>query len=123
MARARYGGGGRSRGRRELCEGLCQACAIPGVVAMVAAVTSQFVRLETLAHQDRRLLRFTGADVGRFLQGVLSADVQQLRSGHAQAAAILTVKGKIISDAIVLCDAEGRSPSRCRRRSPTRCWR
>ena len=74
---------------------------------MVAAVTSQFVRLETLAHQDRRLLRFTGADVGRFLQGVLSADVQQLRPGHAQAAAILTVKGKIISDAVVLCGAEG----------------
>ena len=86
---------------------LWQACAIPGVLAMVAAVTSQFVRLETLAHQDRRLLRFTGADVGRFLQGVLSADVQQLRHGHAQAAAILTVKGKIISDAVVLCGAEG----------------
>ncbi len=74
---------------------------------MVADVTSQFVRLDTLAHQDRRLLRFTGVDVGRFLQGVLSADVQQLRPGHAQAAAILTVKGKIISDAIVLCDGEG----------------
>ena len=74
---------------------------------MVADVTSQFVRLDALAHQDRRLLRFTGVDVGRFLQGVLSADVQQLRPGHAQAATILTVKGKIISDAIVLCGVEG----------------
>lgn len=74
---------------------------------MVRAVTRQFVRLETLAHQDRRLLRFTGADVGRFLQGVLSADVQQLRAGHGQAAAILTVKGKIVSDAIVLCGGDG----------------
>ncbi len=77
------------------------------MVTMVADVTNQFVRLDALAHQDRRLLRFTGADVGRFLQGVLSADVKQLRAGHAQAAAILTVKGKIISDAIVLCDVEG----------------
>ena len=74
---------------------------------MVARVTSQFVRLDALAHQDRRLLRFTGADVRRFLQGVLSADVQALRPGHAQPAAILTVKGKIISDAIVLCDVGG----------------
>lgn len=76
-------------------------------MVMVAAVTRQFVRLESLDHQDRRLLRFTGADVGRFLQGVLSADVQQLRPGHGQAAAILTVKGKIVSDAIVLCGGDG----------------
>ncbi len=73
---------------------------------MVARVTSQFVRLDALAHQDRRLLRFTGADVRRFLQGVLSADVQALRPGHAHPAALLTVKGKIVSEAIVLCGAD-----------------
>ncbi len=73
---------------------------------MVLRVTHQAVRLAALPHQDRRLLRFAGADVSRFLQGLLSADVNKLRPGHAQAAAILTVKGKLVSDAIVLCDAD-----------------
>lgn len=74
---------------------------------MVARVTTQAVRLATLAHQDRRLIRFTGVDVRRFLQGLLSADIEALRPGHACPAAILTVKGKLVSEAIVLCDADG----------------
>lgn len=74
---------------------------------MVARVTTQAVRLDTLAHQDRRLLRFAGADLRRFLQGLLSADVEALRPGHACPSAILTVKGKLVSEAIVLCDADG----------------
>jgi tRNA-modifying protein YgfZ len=73
---------------------------------MVARVTHQAVRLDTLAHQDRRLLRFAGVDVRRFLQGLLSADIHAVRPGHAQAAAILTVKGKLVSEAIVLCGAD-----------------
>lgn len=73
---------------------------------MVARVTTRVVRLDTLAHQDRRLLRFTGADVRRFLQGLLSADVNAVRPGHAQPAALLTVKGKLVSEVLVLCGAD-----------------
>ena len=73
---------------------------------MVARVTHLAVRLDALPHQDRRLLRFAGADVRRFLQGLLSADMNGLRPGHACPAAILTVKGKLVSDAIVLCGAD-----------------
>jgi folate-binding protein YgfZ len=69
-------------------------------------VTTQQVRLDRLPHQDRRLLRFSGVDLRRFLQGLLSADMNALRPGHAQPAAILTVKGKLVSEAIVLCGAD-----------------
>ena len=74
---------------------------------MVARVTTQAVRLASLAHQDRRLIRFAGADLRRFLQGLLSADIDALRPGHACPSAILTVKGKLVSEAIVLCAADG----------------
>lgn len=73
---------------------------------MVARVTTQAVRLDALPHQDRRLVRFAGADLRRFLQGLLSADIHSLRPGFAAPAAILTVKGKLISEVIVLCDAD-----------------
>jgi folate-binding protein YgfZ len=73
---------------------------------MVARVTTRVVRLDALAHQDRRLLRFTGADLRRFLQGLLSADVNAVRPGHAHPAALLTVKGKLVSEAIVLCGVD-----------------
>lgn len=48
------------------------------------------------------LLRLGGADVRRFLQGLLSADIDAAAAGEAQPAALLTVKGKIISEVIVL---------------------
>ena len=73
---------------------------------MVARVTHQAVRLAALAHQDRRLLRFAGVDVRRFLQGLLSADMNAMRPGHGYPAALLTVKGKLVSDAIVLCGSD-----------------
>jgi folate-binding protein YgfZ len=53
------------------------------------------------------LLRLSGADVRRFLQGILSADVEAARPGHAVPAAILTVKGKLVTEAIVLACADG----------------
>lgn len=75
---------------------------------MVARVTSpEFVRLHALPHGRRVLLRFTGADVRRFLQGVLSADVDAVLPGRAGPAALLTVKGKLVSEAIVLVGADG----------------
>jgi folate-binding protein YgfZ len=70
---------------------------------MFTRVTSHFVRLDELPHHDRRLLRLAGADVRRFLQGVLSADVHAVRPLHAAPAALLTVKGKLIAEALVLC--------------------
>lgn len=66
-----------------------------------------FVRLAALPHGRRILLRLSGADVRRFLQGILSADVEAARPGQALPAAILTVKGKLIAEAIVLALADG----------------
>ena len=75
---------------------------------MVARVTPlRFVRLASLPHGRRVLLRLAGADVRRFLQGILTADVEVARPGQAVPAAILTVKGKIIAEAIVLGCADG----------------
>lgn len=75
---------------------------------MVARVTPhRFVRLAALPHGRRVLLRLAGADVRRFLQGILSADVAAVRPGQAQPAAILTVKGKIVAEVIVLGCADG----------------
>lgn len=58
--------------------------------------------LAELPGQDRALLRITGEDGSRFLQGLLTADVGQLAPGRALPAALLTVKGKIVSEVIVL---------------------
>lgn len=74
---------------------------------MVARVTAWFVRLESLPHHDRRLLRFAGTDVLRFLQGLLSADVAAVKPGHAWPATLLTVKGKLIAEVVILKDADG----------------
>ena len=74
---------------------------------MVARVTVCHVLLAKLPHHDRRLLRFAGADVLRFLQGVLSADVAAVRPGHAWPAALLTVKGKLIAEALILRGVDG----------------
>ncbi|MCY1062467.1 hypothetical protein [Nannocystis sp. SCPEA4] len=66
-----------------------------------------YVRLAALPQGRRILLRLSGADVRRFLQGILSADVEAARPGHALPAAILTVKGKLVTEAIVLACADG----------------
>ena len=64
------------------------------------------VLLGDLPGQDRALLRLTGEDAPRFLQGLLTADVGQLTGGQALPAALLTVKGKIVSEVIVLGPSE-----------------
>ena len=66
-----------------------------------------FVRLAALPHGRRILLRLSGADVRRFLQGILSADVEAAEPGHALPAAILTVKGKLVTEAILLACGDG----------------
>lgn len=60
------------------------------------------IDLAALPGQARVILRLGGADVRRFLQGLLSADIEAGAAGEAHPAALLTVKGKIISEAIVL---------------------
>ena len=58
--------------------------------------------LADLPHQDRALVRLTGEDATRFLQGLLTADVGELTPGQATPAALLTIKGKIVSEIWVL---------------------
>lgn len=62
--------------------------------------------LAALPGQDRVVLRITGDDGPRFLQGLLSADLGLAAPGHAIPAALLTVKGKIVSEIVVLAPHE-----------------
>lgn len=59
-------------------------------------------RLAELPSQSRTIVRVTGDDAVRFLQGLLTADVAELAPGSARAATMLTVKGKIVSEVWVL---------------------
>jgi tRNA-modifying protein YgfZ len=68
--------------------------------------TIRHALLATLPSQARAVVRVTGDDSRRFLQGLLSADVGELTPGRATAATLLTVKGKIISEVLVLAVAE-----------------
>ncbi|PRQ07308.1 CAF17-like 4Fe-4S cluster assembly/insertion protein YgfZ [Enhygromyxa salina] len=68
--------------------------------------TIRHALLATLPNQARAVVRVTGDDATRFLQGLLSADVGELTPGRATAATLLTVKGKIISEVLVLAVTE-----------------
>lgn len=48
------------------------------------------------------MLRLRGPDTRRFLQGSVSGDLTALAPGQAVTAALLTVKGKIVSELVVL---------------------
>lgn len=74
------------------------------------SVTSGFkhILLDASAGSQRRsLIRLSGADVARFLQGLLSADVDAIAAGQARPATVLTVKGKIVSELIALRADDG----------------
>lgn len=58
--------------------------------------------LAELPSQSRTIVRVTGDDAVRFLQGLLTANVADLASGSASPATLLTVKGKIVSEIWVL---------------------
>ncbi len=70
-------------------------------------VGTHWVDLAALPHQGRTLLRLSGPDAPRFLQGTLSADIEGLSAGECRPAALLTVKGKLVSDAILVPLADG----------------
>lgn len=67
------------------------------------------------------LLRFRGPDVSRFLQGLLTNDVEALRGTEGQATCLLTPKGKLVSylalyrrgeDMLALCPEESAPAAR-----------
>jgi len=69
-------------------------------------VSAHHAVLASLPHQARAVVRITGEDSLRFLQGLLTADVGELTPGRATPAALLTVKGKIVSEVWVLAIAK-----------------
>lgn len=73
---------------------------------MVGAVTVRYALLDEIPGQARARLRFRGPDARRFLQGTLTADVTALRPGHAVAAGLCTVKGKLVSELVLLPGAD-----------------
>ncbi|MGB1016608.1 MAG: YgfZ/GcvT domain-containing protein [Nannocystaceae bacterium] len=75
----------------------------------MAEQTSWILRLDddTSPGLGRVRIDLAGEDVERFLQGLLSADVEALAPEHAQAACLLTVKGKIVTEVLVVRDRGG----------------
>ncbi len=65
-------------------------------------MTVRFARLDPLPHQRRSLLPLRGPDTTRFVQGIVSTNVEGLPPDRAVAAGLLTVKGKLISEVVVL---------------------
>ena len=51
-------------------------------------------------------LRLTGVDRVRFLNGLFTNDVAKLAAGAGCHAAMLTVKGKLVGEGLILCDAD-----------------
>jgi folate-binding protein YgfZ len=70
-------------------------------------VTVRGALLSDFAHQARAVLRLRGPDTSRFVQGTITADVVGARPGFAIAGALLTVKGKLVTDLVVLPLGEG----------------
>ncbi|MBL4685513.1 MAG: hypothetical protein JKY37_13040 [Nannocystaceae bacterium] len=58
--------------------------------------------LDDLAHQARAIVRLSGPDTPRFVQGTISANVEPLADAVAVTAALCTVKGKLVSELVVL---------------------
>lgn len=52
--------------------------------------------------QARVIVRLRGPDARRFLQGSTSGDLDEIRPDHAVTAALLTIKGKLVSELVVL---------------------
>ena len=54
--------------------------------------------MQTALLPERGLIRVTGADAGKFLQGLVTCDVETLAPGEARLGALLTPQGKILVD-------------------------
>jgi folate-binding protein YgfZ len=56
---------------------------------------------------ERGVIRLTGEDAARFLQGLVTCDVEAIPEGEARFGALLTPQGKIIVDFLVVPAPEG----------------
>jgi hypothetical protein len=52
-------------------------------------------------------LAVTGRDAVKFMQGYTTCDLEQLDAGHAQRGAICNIKGRMVSNFLVISTAEG----------------
>ena len=52
--------------------------------------------------EDRGVIRVSGEDASKFLQGLLTNDVERLETGEARYAALLSPQGKILFDMLVV---------------------
>jgi folate-binding protein YgfZ len=57
---------------------------------------------------DRGLIEINGPDAAKFLQGLITNDIEKTRPGGALFAGLLTPKGKIISDFLIFVPEEER---------------
>lgn len=57
--------------------------------------------MQTALLPDRGLIRITGADAGKLLQGLVTCDVETLAPGEARLGALLSPQGKILVDFLV----------------------
>ena len=65
-------------------------------------MTILHVRLDAIEQQARSRIRLSGPDAVRFLHGTVTADIEGLEPGHAAPAGLLTVKGKLVCEMVVL---------------------
>jgi hypothetical protein len=72
------------------------------VAVKVGPVTFLYAHLDALPHQRRALVRLSGPDTVRFLQGTVTSDLEEATPGFARASALLTVKGKILHELVIL---------------------
>ena len=56
---------------------------------------------------DRGVLRVTGADAGKFLQGIITSDLDKTEDGGAIHTGLLSPQGKILFDFFVAKAADG----------------
>ncbi|MCX4244455.1 CAF17-like 4Fe-4S cluster assembly/insertion protein YgfZ [Paraliomyxa miuraensis] len=69
-------------------------------------MTVRYALLHEIPGQARARLRLHGADTRRFLQGTVTADLEALRPGEALAAGLCTVKGKLVTDLVLLPEGD-----------------
>ena len=62
---------------------------------------------EILKLESRGIVRLSGPDSKSLLQGLITSDIEDLTSGNALYAALLTPQGKFLFDMIIVEDADG----------------
>lgn len=62
----------------------------------------QYAILDDLAQQARAIVRLSGPDTRRFVQGTITANVEGLSGDASVPAGLCTVKGKLVTELVVL---------------------